>query len=179
MSHGCSISGATTNIQPLPFGPGLAAVVLVAGALSRARRRPVRRNCVRWRCSLSWSSQPLLLYPGRGFPLFEPDESRYAQIPREMMERGDLIVPLLQGEPYLDKPPLFYWLTIASYRLFGVSDWSRRLVPTVSLHLSVILALLPGPAPPGRSAPPSGARCCSAWRPASSAWADYCCLTAC
>ncbi len=81
----------------------------------------------------------LLLYPGLGFPLFEPDESRYAQIPREMMERGDLIVPLLQGEPYLDKPPLFYWLTIASYRLFGVSTWSARLVPTVSLHLSVIL----------------------------------------
>src|SRR5258708_4956052 len=42
----------------------------------------------------------LLLYPQMGFPLFEPDESRYAQIPREMMERGNLIVPVLQGEPY-------------------------------------------------------------------------------
>ena len=35
-------------------------------------------------------------------------------------------MPTLQGEPYLDKPPLFYWLVMASYRLFGVHDWAAR-----------------------------------------------------
>ena len=51
-----------------------------------------------------------------------PDEGRYAEIPREMLQRSDLIVPVLQGDPYLDKPPLLYWLVAASYRLFGVSE---------------------------------------------------------
>jgi 4-amino-4-deoxy-L-arabinose transferase-like glycosyltransferase len=86
----------------------------------------------------------VLLYPRLDFALLEPDESRYAQIPREMMNSGDLIVPVLQGEPYLDKPPLLYWLIIASFHLFGVSDWSARLVPAASLHLSVILVYLLG-----------------------------------
>src|SRR5262245_59616936 len=48
-----------------------------------------------------------LLSPCLSFDLFEPDESRYAQIPREMLARGEWVVPYLQGEPYLDKPPLF------------------------------------------------------------------------
>ena len=50
-----------------------------------------------------------LLYPGMAIPLFEPDEGRYAEIPREMLLRGEWVVPYLQGEPYLDKPPLLYW----------------------------------------------------------------------
>src|SRR4051812_37022741 len=52
----------------------------------------------------------ILLYPSRSFTLLEPDEGRYAQIPKEMVEGGSWIVPTLQGEPYLDKPPLMYWL---------------------------------------------------------------------
>src|SRR4051812_44018701 len=48
----------------------------------------------------------LLLYPCMSFHLFEPDEGRYAQIPREMLTSGEWIVPTLQGKPYLDKPPL-------------------------------------------------------------------------
>src|SRR5437667_65649 len=62
----------------------------------------------------------VLLYPCLSFYLFEPDEGRYAEIPREMLARGDWVVPHLQGEPYLDKPPLFYWLVMLSYSIFGV-----------------------------------------------------------
>jgi Dolichyl-phosphate-mannose-protein mannosyltransferase len=86
----------------------------------------------------------VLLYPCTHFALFEPDESRYAQIPREMAERGDLVLPTLQGEPYLDKPPLLYWLVMASYRIFGVHDWSARLVPALAVHLTVLLTYLFG-----------------------------------
>src|SRR5262245_19116540 len=54
----------------------------------------------------------LILYPRLSFHLLEPDEGRYAEIPREMLQRGDFVVPHLQGQPYLDKPPLLYWLVM-------------------------------------------------------------------
>ncbi len=81
----------------------------------------------------------LLLYPCLSFPLIEPDESRYAEIPREMLQRGDWITPRLQGEPYLEKPPLLYWLTAVSYRLFGAHDWAARLPPALAIHGSVLV----------------------------------------
>jgi hypothetical protein len=81
----------------------------------------------------------LLLYPRLGFPLFEPDESRYAELPREMVLRNDYVVPYLEGEPYLEKPPLFYWLVAAAYKLFGVSPATARLVPAVALHGTILL----------------------------------------
>jgi 4-amino-4-deoxy-L-arabinose transferase-like glycosyltransferase len=76
--------------------------------------------------------------------LFEPDEGRYAEIPREMLARGEWVVPYLQGEPYLDKPPLFYWLVMGSYQLLGVHDWSARLVPALAVHGCVLLTYLLG-----------------------------------
>lgn len=81
----------------------------------------------------------LLLYPCLSFHLFEPDEGRYAEIPREMLDRGSWVVPYLQGEPYLDKPPLFYWLVMLSYSLFGVHVWAARLVPALAIHAGVLL----------------------------------------
>jgi 4-amino-4-deoxy-L-arabinose transferase-like glycosyltransferase len=81
----------------------------------------------------------VLLYPRLNFPLFEPDESRYAELPREMLLRHDYIVPYLDGEPYLEKPPLFYWLVAAAYHAFGVSAGTARLVPALALHATVLL----------------------------------------
>jgi 4-amino-4-deoxy-L-arabinose transferase-like glycosyltransferase len=85
-----------------------------------------------------------ILYPTLGFHLLEPDEGRYAQIPREMYERGSWVVPTLQGEPYLDKPPLMYWLVALSYRLFGVSPESARLVPALCVHLTILAVYVLG-----------------------------------
>ncbi|MBI3409837.1 MAG: glycosyltransferase family 39 protein [Planctomycetes bacterium] len=85
-----------------------------------------------------------LLYPCLSFYLFEPDEGRYAQIPREMLTRGDWIVPWLQSEPYLDKPPLFYWLVMASFTVFGFHDWSARLVPALAVQACVLLTYVLG-----------------------------------
>jgi 4-amino-4-deoxy-L-arabinose transferase-like glycosyltransferase len=85
-----------------------------------------------------------LLYPCLSFHLFEPDEGRYAEIPREMLLRGEWVVPYLQAEPYLDKPPLLYWLVMGSYRVFGVHDWAARLVPALAVHGCVLLTYLLG-----------------------------------
>jgi 4-amino-4-deoxy-L-arabinose transferase-like glycosyltransferase len=86
----------------------------------------------------------VLLYPCRSFHLLEPDEGRYAQIPKEMIDSGSWIVPTLQGEPYLDKPPLMYWLTALSYRVFGVSEASARLVPAICVHLTILVVYFLG-----------------------------------
>ncbi len=80
-----------------------------------------------------------VLYPCMSFHLFEPDEGRYAEIPREMLTRGEWVVPHLQGKPYLDKPPLMYWLVMMSYACFGFHAWAARLIPTLALHGCVLL----------------------------------------
>lgn len=59
--------------------------------------------------------------------LTEPDEGRYAEIPREMVISGDWITPHLNAMPYLEKPPLQYWATGLAYMLFGFEAWVSRL----------------------------------------------------
>ena len=44
-----------------------------------------------------------------------------------MLRSGDLVTPRLDGVPFLDKPPLFYWLEAAAFAAFGVHVWSARL----------------------------------------------------
>src|SRR5437868_11712955 len=63
---------------------------------------------------------------GLTIPFVGPDEPRYAQVAREMLERGDWITPTLGGFDWFEKPALFYWLEIISYRLFGVNEFAAR-----------------------------------------------------
>ena len=74
-------------------------------------------------------------------PFVGPDEARYAQVAREMFERGDLITPTLGGQLWFEKPALLYWLMIASYTIFGVSEWSARLGPAICGLLSIFSLL--------------------------------------
>jgi 4-amino-4-deoxy-L-arabinose transferase-like glycosyltransferase len=60
-------------------------------------------------------------------PLVDPDEGRYAEIPREMAVTGDWITPRLNGLKYFEKPPLQYWASAAAYSVFGFSEWTARL----------------------------------------------------
>jgi dolichol-phosphate mannosyltransferase len=82
----------------------------------------------------------LLFFARLRMPLLEPQESRYAEIPRQMLAEGRLLVPVLHGQPYLDKPPLLYWLVMATYRLCGVHDWAARLVPGLAGIGAVLLS---------------------------------------
>src|SRR5215469_771195 len=78
---------------------------------------------------------------GRG--LQNPDETQYAEIPREMIARGDFIVPYLNGVPFLGKPPLTYWLEALSLGVLGPHEWGLRLwglfcgIATVSLTVAI------------------------------------------
>jgi len=78
-----------------------------------------------------------VIEPGR-VPLFEPDEGRYAEIPREMLATGDFVTPRLNGALYFEKPPLHYWCVAASLALFGESESATR-VPTRLASLGLVL----------------------------------------
>ncbi|MGH8301981.1 MAG: glycosyltransferase family 39 protein [Steroidobacteraceae bacterium] len=60
-------------------------------------------------------------------PMLDPDEGRYAEIPREMVTTGDWVTPRLDGLKYFEKPALQYWATAALYSVVGLSNWSSRL----------------------------------------------------
>src|SRR5438067_3908412 len=78
------------------------------------------------------------LYGLGAVPLVGPDEPRYAQVAREMLARHDLITPRLGGLPWFEKPPLLYWMTMASYRVFGVNEFSARLGPAICALLTAV-----------------------------------------
>lgn len=71
-------------------------------------------------------------------PLTLPDEGRYVGIAWEMLTSGDWAVPHLDGLPYFHKPPLFYWITAASFKLFGPSLLTSRLAPLLAALLMAI-----------------------------------------
>ena len=74
--------------------------------------------------------------------LVDPDEGRYAEIPREMAASGDWVTPRLNDLKYFEKPPLQYWITAALYSAFGVDEWVARLWPALAGILGVLAAFL-------------------------------------
>jgi len=73
-------------------------------------------------------------------PLTLPDEGRYAEIGRWMLQSGDRITPRVNGIPFFHKPPLLYWLEADSIALFGVTPLAVR-VPVVAHALLMLVAL--------------------------------------
>ena len=77
-----------------------------------------------------------------GSSLAEPDETRYAEIPREMLAARDLVVPRLNGLPYFEKPPLLYWANAAALKIFGETPWAARLPTRLAGTGTAILVLV-------------------------------------
>lgn len=57
-------------------------------------------------------------------------ETRHAQIAREMTMTGEYAVPRLAGKVYVDKPPMYHWLTVCSYGLLGRTDLFAARLPS-------------------------------------------------
>ncbi|MBV8773854.1 MAG: glycosyltransferase family 39 protein [Deltaproteobacteria bacterium] len=72
------------------------------------------------------------------YGLWEPDEARYAEIAREMLASHNFIIPHLNYVPYLEKPPLLYWLTAGSMKLFGVNEFAARFVNGAAALIGVL-----------------------------------------
>lgn len=77
---------------------------------------------------------------GLNVPLLGPDEPRYAQVAREMFERGDWITTTLGGFHWFEKPALLYWYQIAAYHIFGVNEFAARFGSALS-GLGTVLSL--------------------------------------
>lgn len=97
-----------------PFGPG-------------APNRPALRDCSASLLLLVIAG--LLFFARLDSPLLEPEDAFYAEIPRQMLAGDQWLVPTHDGRPYLEKPPLLFWLIMACYGTFGVHDWAARIVP--------------------------------------------------
>ncbi len=77
-------------------------------------------------------------------PFFDTDEPRYAQAAKEMMQRGDWVLPTFNGQPRYAKPIMFYWLLIFAYKIFGVNEFATRFwsgVAATAIALLLYLAL--------------------------------------
>ncbi len=74
-------------------------------------------------------------------PLIPIDETRYLSVAWEMWHSKDFLVPHINGLPYSHKPPLFFWLINFFWLLFGVSEWSGRIIGPLFGFASVFLTI--------------------------------------
>ncbi|HEV8080735.1 MAG TPA: glycosyltransferase family 39 protein [Chitinophagaceae bacterium] len=72
-------------------------------------------------------------------PIYILDEAKNAQCAREMLQRGDFIVPTFNGELRVDKPPLHYFFMMAAYKMFGISEFSARFFSVVMGLLTILV----------------------------------------
>ncbi|MBE7462051.1 MAG: glycosyltransferase family 39 protein [Planctomycetes bacterium] len=100
---------------------------------SAARRIALGVLLLGFYCSLS-------AYRLSDLPLVDPDEPRYAAAGRTMAEGGDWLIPEFNGQPRVNKPPLFYWLVALSARAFGPADEVTARLP--SLFMGALMLFL-------------------------------------
>jgi len=111
-------------------------------------------------------------FGGDQLGLVGADEPRYAQVAREMLEahsdachaaqakvwprslhvadlraslhclEGGTVTPILYGQPWLEKPALYYWRAMSFFKEFGVSDWSARLPSSSGAFFLIVLVFL-------------------------------------
>lgn len=77
-------------------------------------------------------------------PLIDRDEPRFAEASREMIQRGNYVVPYFNDHLRLDKPPLTYWAQVASYHIFGENDFSARFPSAIAAALVALSLLVRG-----------------------------------
>jgi hypothetical protein len=80
-----------------------------------------------------------LLFVGQGRAFLDPDEGLYGAIAREMLDGGDWVLPRFNGLPYLEKPPLYFWLSAAALALGASAEWATRGVSAVAALGGVLL----------------------------------------
>ena len=72
-------------------------------------------------------------------PLMDIDAAQYAMISREMLERNSFLQIFENGKDYLDKPPMLFWISALSLKIFGIYDWAYRL-PSLGFAMLAVYA---------------------------------------
>jgi 4-amino-4-deoxy-L-arabinose transferase-like glycosyltransferase len=75
-------------------------------------------------------------------PLLPIDETRYLSVAWDMWLHHNWLVPHLNGEPYPHKPPMLFWLINAGWAVFGVNDFTARLVAPVFAGLNLVMVMV-------------------------------------
>ncbi len=75
-------------------------------------------------------------------PLTIPDETRYGEIPREMLTSEDWVVPRLNGLKYFEKPVFGYWANAVSMITFGENAFALRIPSALSVMISALMIFL-------------------------------------
>ncbi len=70
--------------------------------------------------------------------LWVQDEARYGEVLREMLESGRWLVPHLNGHPYPDKPPLYFWLVAALGAVLGQGELAFRAFTVLSTGIATL-----------------------------------------
>jgi 4-amino-4-deoxy-L-arabinose transferase-like glycosyltransferase len=94
----------------------------------------------------------LLLLRLGALPLVGPDEPRYVRVAVEMHRAGDLVLPTLGGKPWLEKPPLYYWLAGVFFSFLGETELASRLPSVLSTLLVALSTAILGARFYGRTA---------------------------
>lgn len=81
-----------------------------------------------------------VLFGSLDLALLDPDEGLYADITRTMLVSGDWVLPRFNGLPYLEKPPLFFWLGTLTLALDGSAEWTLRVWSALAALGTVLLA---------------------------------------
>jgi 4-amino-4-deoxy-L-arabinose transferase-like glycosyltransferase len=89
-------------------------------------------------------SLPILLLGLGNHGFWLTDEPFVAEVAREMAQTGDLVIPRLNGEPFLEKPPLYYATVALSYRLLGFGPLAARIPSALFSMGTLILTYLLG-----------------------------------
>jgi len=102
---------------------------------------PISSPSIRWADVVTLATGLIAVTFGLGeYGFYEPHEGHFAGVAREMVLRGDWVTPTLNGAPYLNKPPLLYWLTATSTAIVGFTEFAARLPLAISGWVGVAIA---------------------------------------
>lgn len=76
--------------------------------------------------------------------LFSRDEAMYGEAARGMYAGGDWLTPTINGQPFYEKPPLYYWLSATSQHVLGATPLAARLPGALLAILTIFLVYLTG-----------------------------------